>query len=114
MERCSSVVSDYCARGGARFTSQAERFSAARKARVKARIRTAMTFMHRRMEDELARQLMLDEEFGMPSDATGKECVHRVEGLKAGQTFQFQVSVATAMRFHQCCTDIHWSPPKRT
>ena len=57
-----------------------------------------MTFMHRRMEDELARQLMLDEEFGMPPDATGKECVHRVEGLKAGQTFQFQVSV-TMLRF---------------
>ena len=47
--------------------------------------------MNRRMEDELAKQLILDEEFGMPSQTTGKECVHRVEGLHEGQTFQFQV-----------------------
>lgn len=46
---------------------QAERFSESRRRRVKARIASALNFMHRRMEDELAKQLILDEDFGMPA-----------------------------------------------
>jgi len=79
---------------------QAEKLPDTRKRRMQARIRTAITFMNRRMEDELEKQLMLDEEFGMPSQTTGKECVHRVEGLKAGESFQFQVR---CIIFHVNC-----------